>query len=182
LEYVEAGTRRKIKEQEETSEDSKEFERGSMDQMLSKIEKEAYYKTLRAFRIQSNDLSWVINYQFLLLFISLSDLCVFLLETETPALIVHQEKEAVLTNLREQLRISNDVHGELLRNLEFDNALQNAIRQREKPTNHGGDVQDATGNKSPRPRTRRISELVRTILHWKPLQSSQRLNIMQETF
>ncbi|BAT85334.1 hypothetical protein VIGAN_04286900 [Vigna angularis var. angularis] len=102
-------------------------ELGSMEELVAKLEREAYYKLLRAFRIQSNDLSW--------------------------------EKESILTNLREQLGISNDVHGELLRTLDSDDLLQNAIRQKEKPTSQDGD-QHAIGNKSPRSiRTRRISEL-----------------------
>ncbi|XP_022634665.1 protein EMSY-LIKE 4-like [Vigna radiata var. radiata] len=102
-------------------------ELGSMEELVAELEKEAYYKLLRAFRIQSNDISW--------------------------------EKESVLTNLREQLRISNDVHGELLRTLDSDDFLQNAIREKEKPTSQGGD-QHAIGNRSPRPiRTRRLSEL-----------------------
>ncbi|CAJ1909011.1 unnamed protein product [Sphenostylis stenocarpa] len=76
-----------------------------MDEFVCQLEKEAYYYVLRAFRIQSKDLSW--------------------------------EKEAVLTNLREELRISNDVHRELLRTLTSDETLNhlNNFNRTEPPRN-----------------------------------------------
>ncbi|RDX79262.1 Protein EMSY-LIKE 1, partial [Mucuna pruriens] len=64
----------------------------SMDNLIRRAEMEAYNSILRAFRYQSNELSW--------------------------------EKEMLLTDLRKELRISDDYHRDLLDRLNHDVTLR----------------------------------------------------------
>ena len=96
-----------------------------MEAEIHHLEQEAYYSVLRAFKAQSNAITWVFTflyfkcfyYPYICLFSSwIIWLCHFM--------FIHQEKEEMITELRKELRVSDDEHRELLTKVNADDIIR----------------------------------------------------------
>lgn len=86
---------------------------------MRRIEQKAYASVLRAFKAQADAISWVINsYHWITRTLTLLPTC------SISSGIWHQEKESLITDLRKELRVSDDEHRELLSSLDADETLR----------------------------------------------------------
>jgi hypothetical protein len=88
------------------------------------VEQQAYTGVLRAFKVQSDALSWVNNSKMKLV-PSFSNHCLsfcFMLELNYYACA--QEKESLISELRKELRVSDEEHRELLNKVNDDGAIR----------------------------------------------------------
>jgi len=95
-----------------------------MEAQIHLLEQEAYSAVLRAFKAQSDALTWVYislvpSMYFFVIFIfsSVEDLPPYFI------LYIHQEKEGLITELRKELRVSDDEHRELLTRVNSDEII-----------------------------------------------------------
>lgn len=92
-----------------------------MEAQIHRLEQEAYCAVLRAFQAQSDALTWVFFF-----FLNLP-LHVFYLDanqiTCSVTCLSIQEKESLITELRNELRVSNDEHRELLTRVNADDII-----------------------------------------------------------
>lgn len=96
-----------------------------MEAQIHQLEQEAYSAVLRAFKAQSDALTWVYMHSHFL------PHQLYILSSYYPALkvcllyfmYIHQEKEGLITELRKELRVSDDEHRELLTRVNADEII-----------------------------------------------------------
>jgi len=92
-----------------------------MEAQIHLLEQEAYSAVLRAFKAQSDALTWVCTIGSLhVLFVIFPVLKIHLLYF---ILCIYQEKEGLITELRKELRVSDDEHRELLTRVNSDEII-----------------------------------------------------------
>lgn len=93
-----------------------------MEAQIHKLEQEAYSSVLRAFKAQADAISWVLICLtfcfFVLVYLSNH---VYLTANDMYFL---QEKESLITELRKELRLSNEEHRELLGRVNADDMIR----------------------------------------------------------
>lgn len=95
-----------------------------METQIHQLEQEAYSSVLRAFKAQADAITWVcffvclLNVMFLKFLLGLSDFYAYL------TLLIFQEKESLITELRKELRLSNEEHRELLGRVNADDVIR----------------------------------------------------------
>lgn len=95
-----------------------------METQIHQLEQEAYTSVLRAFKAQSDAITWVlrITIYFVWLFQSARLFVKFL--TCTLFMLSFQEKESLITELRKELRVSDEEHRELLSIVNADDIIR----------------------------------------------------------
>lgn len=96
-----------------------------METQIHQLEQEAYSSVLRAFKAQADAITWVYFFlvvsstiMFLKFLLGLRDLYSHL------TYFVFQEKESLITELRKELRLSNEEHRELLGRVNADDVIR----------------------------------------------------------
>lgn len=92
-----------------------------MESQIHLLEQEAYISVLRAFKAQADAITWVffwsskvsLTFSFLIRFKCLLNEMFF-----------YQEKESLITELRKELRLSNEEHRELLGKVNADGVIR----------------------------------------------------------
>lgn len=87
-----------------------------METQIHIIEQEAYFSVLRAFKAQSDAITWVLAISDSLFSRSLDS---FILSP----FFVFQEMESLITELRKELRVSDEEHRELLSRVNSDDMI-----------------------------------------------------------
>lgn len=100
---------------------------GDLESEIHQVEQEAYTGVLRAFKVQSDAISWVCMYKkknlVLTVLVAILCTCLFCVENKKCIFFV-QEKESLITELRKELRVSDDEHRELLNKVNEDVAIR----------------------------------------------------------
>lgn len=94
-----------------------------MEAQIHQLEQEAYSSVLRAFKAQADAITWV----HFLSFFSLSNcfwICLIRFKWLLNYLNFLQEKESLITELRKELRLSNEEHRELLGRVNADDVIR----------------------------------------------------------
>uniref|UniRef100_A0A804INJ2 ENT domain-containing protein n=1 Tax=Musa acuminata subsp. malaccensis TaxID=214687 RepID=A0A804INJ2_MUSAM len=97
-----------------------------MEVQIHWLEQDSYSSVLRAFKAQSDAITWVVIHivfqiDIMLLLSIFQCLCAILLLRHEKVCL--QEKESLITELRKELRVSDEEHGELLSNVNADGII-----------------------------------------------------------
>lgn len=92
-----------------------------MEAQIHSLEQEAYTAVLRAFKAQSDAITWVTRYM-PFVFSCLSTR--LLICSKSYSVIWYQEKESLITELRKELRVSDDEHREILLSVNADETIR----------------------------------------------------------
>ena len=94
-----------------------------METQIHHLEQEAYSSVLRAFKAQSDAITWVFTVATFLSHFCVN-LCISCLKVVISSKCIFQDKEGLITELRKELRVSDDEHRELLAKVNADDIIQ----------------------------------------------------------
>ena len=91
-----------------------------METQIHLIEQEAYCSVLRAFKAQSDAITWVAQFFFFLISVQTRSIRILTLLS----FFYFQDKESLITELRKELRVSDEEHRELLSRVNADDVIR----------------------------------------------------------
>lgn len=95
-----------------------------MEAQIHQLEQEAYCAVLRAFKAQSDAITWVLTCALFLFLLGCRCHISFSSVYDSGMWTLLQEKESLITELRKELRVSDDEHRELLNKVHGDDIIR----------------------------------------------------------